>query len=294
MYMLQHHPCRAWITIEGDAAEVYDVQSSGNLVTCWIASEVGKKFAVNWDNLTREFAMKASICIDGLLCDTHIMLDARGFPNKPNSVGVSSARTSDYTRRDFMFAPLNISDDDRLLDSIDNSLDLGIIKIHLYRIKIGRVENRVLEHRSGKQMLEAQVVHERSKKAGSHHVRFGNEYASPAPVIDMVQYKDIDVDSKPYLTFEFKYKSLGQFYIVYPCSVCANSCIDLLVADNIAPRALHILSPTPPPSLINEDRKSRELSGPDRRTKELKAKRQDRLVLPNFRRRIKHEVIDLT
>lgn len=138
--------------------------------------------------------MKASICIDGLLCDTHIMLDARGFPNKPNSVGVSSARTSDYTRRDFMFAPLNISgiftpqswskkqnrltgsvffgDDDRLLDSIDNSLDLGIIKIHLYRIKIGRVENRVLEHRSGKQMLEAQVVHERSKKAGSHHVQY--------------------------------------------------------------------------------------------------------------------------
>ncbi|EKM82412.1 hypothetical protein AGABI1DRAFT_111042 [Agaricus bisporus var. burnettii JB137-S8] len=278
MYMLQHHPCRAWITIEGDAAEVYDVQSSGNLVTCWIASEVGKKFAVNWDNLTREFAMKASICIDGLLCDTHIMLDARGFPNKPNSVGVSSARTSDYTRRDFMFAPLNISDDDRLLDSIDNSLDLGIIKIHLYRIKIGRVENRVLEHRSGKQMLEAQVVHERSKKAGSHHVQFGNEYASPAPVIDMVQYKDIDLDSKPYLTFEFKYKPL-----------------DLLVANNIAPRALHILSPTPPPStLLGEDHKSRELSGPDRRTKELKAKRRDRLVLPNFRRRIKHEVIDLT
>lgn len=94
--------------------------------------------------------------------------------------------------------------------------------------------------------------------------RFGNEYASPAPVIDMVQYKDIDVDSKPYLTFEFKYKPLGQFISFTQCSVYTNSCIDLLVANNIAPRALHILSPTPPPStLLGEDHKSRELSGPD-------------------------------
>lgn len=37
------------------------------------------------------------------------MLDAHNFPNKPNGVGVSYARTSEYTRRDFMFAPISVT-----------------------------------------------------------------------------------------------------------------------------------------------------------------------------------------
>lgn len=126
------------------------------------------------------------------------MLDAHNFPNKPNGVGVSYARTSEYTRRDFMFAPISVTggvvsyastkkipthklakDDDSLLDRIDDARDLGVIKLHLWRIQVQQVATRVQEHESGRQILGAQVVHERSKKAGSHHVQCVHSFRLP-------------------------------------------------------------------------------------------------------------------
>jgi hypothetical protein len=121
------------------------------------------------------------------------MLDAINFPDKPSGVGVSYARTSDYTRRDFVFAPIQTTgaklshclwfligganhiallnpDDDSFLDRIDDSRDLGVIKLVLWRIQVQHVSARVQEHKS-RQILEAQVVHERSKKAGAHHAQ---------------------------------------------------------------------------------------------------------------------------
>ncbi|KAF5358416.1 hypothetical protein D9756_001290 [Leucocoprinus leucothites] len=285
MQMLQRGPYWSWVTIDGTAVDVYDVQQSGNLVTCWIASEVGKKFAVNWYNSTRDIPLKASLYIDGVHCDTHIMLDARSFPDKPNGVGVSYARTSEYTRRDFVFAPIQVTDDDNLLDQIDDSRDLGVIKLQLWRIQVHQVTTRVQRHEK-RRTLEAQVVHERSKKAGSHHVQFGQEYASPAPVIDAVEAREID--AKPYLTFEFKYRPL-----------------DLLIAHEIAPRVLYTLSPTPDIPDDPEDTGSeyagnasssldREMGRLEARLRTTRTERRDRLTLPNFKVRVKREVIDLT
>ncbi|KAJ3576872.1 hypothetical protein NP233_g103 [Leucocoprinus birnbaumii] len=286
--MLQRGPYWSWVTIDGTAVDIYDVQQSGNLTTCWIPSEAGKKFAVNWYNSTRDIPLKASLFIDGVHCDTHIMLDARNYPDKPNGVGVSYARTSEYTRRDFVFAPIQVSDDDDLLDSIDDSRDLGVIKLQLWRIQVQQVSTRVQKHEK-RRTLEAQVVHERSKKAGSHHVQFGQEYASPAPVIDAVQAREID--AKPYLIFEFKYRPLSY----------------LLIAHEIAPKALYTLSPTPEiPDSFEEDESLggyngrtiggavRETSRIEARLRAIRAQRRDRLELPNFKMRIKREVIDLT
>lgn len=145
---------------------------------------------------------------------------------------------------------------------MDGAQDLGVIKLHLWRIKVADVTTRVQEHKLGRQTLEAQLVHERSKKAGSHHVqyvslfrprntvikagnRFGQEYASPAPVIDVVQAKEID--TKPYLTFEFKYRPLS-----------------LLIANDIAPKILHMLSPSPTPGLHVESgsKNAQTITGP--------------------------------
>lgn len=191
--------------------------------------------------------MRASVCIDGLLCDTHIMLDAAGFPNKPHNVGVSATRTSDYTRRDFVFAALKVSGicastveqkKIRLTDSLEMMTDFSTaLTIHSTwvsskyicigsRLTRSNLEyrnidlgNKCLRHKScmnGQKRL-APTTFSASNFAQNcgtslslwKYNRFGKEYASPAPVIDMVQYEDID--SKPYLTFEFKYKPLGLF-----------------------------------------------------------------------------------
>lgn len=64
---------------------------------------------MNWYNLTRRVPLQAIVLIDGQICDTHIMLDAHRFPHKPNGVGVSYARTSDWTRRDFQFSSIVVT-----------------------------------------------------------------------------------------------------------------------------------------------------------------------------------------
>ncbi|TFK36374.1 hypothetical protein BDQ12DRAFT_248760 [Crucibulum laeve] len=224
MNMLRIGDYSAWVSVEGKGREVYGVErTSDNSLTCWIASEVGKKFAVNWYNTRREIALQGTVIIDGMVCDNHIMLDAPHYPDKPNGVGVSYTRTSDYTRRDFMFSKINITDDDAYLDTIDLAMNIGTITLELWRLHVTSVKTQVLEHKYGGPVLEGQIVHERSKKAGAHHVKFGKEYASAPPTMDLVQ--GYNMDQLPYLTFTFKYRPM-----------------EILMANGIVPRsAMHLV-----------------------------------------------------
>lgn len=197
----------AWISVEGHGTALHGIERSKNGASCWVASEVGKKFSVNWYNTTRQIPLQAVVLIDGTVCDNHIMLDAERYPDKPNGVGVSYTRTSDYTRRDFVFSSIQVSDDDAYLNTIDASLDIGTIQLQLWRFQVQNVVTRPLEHSYGGPVLEEQVVHERSKKAGAHHVKFGEEYPSPAPTVDIVN--GFMMDTTPFITFTFKYRPLA-------------------------------------------------------------------------------------
>ncbi|KAJ2934962.1 hypothetical protein H1R20_g2102, partial [Candolleomyces eurysporus] len=198
----------AWICIEGLATPVHDVQRENSSSSCWIASQVGKKFSVNWYNATRQTPVQATVIIDGNVCDNHIMLDAQRYPNKPSGVGISN---------------LSRADDDSYLDTVGASMDIGTITLQLWRIEVQEVVSETLKHRYGATTLDDRIVHERSKKAGAHHVTYGEEYASPAPTVDMVRGRTID--TAPVATFSFKYRPY-----------------DILLANGIIPR------PTPPPN----------------------------------------------
>ncbi|KAJ3524072.1 hypothetical protein NMY22_g11165 [Coprinellus aureogranulatus] len=197
----------AWLCIEGTAAPVYGVDKDTKSASCWVASQEGKKFSVNWYNLTRRIPLQAIVLIDGQLCDTHIMLDARRFPDKPNGVGISYARTSDWTRRDFEFSRIIVTDQDDYLHTVDASYSIGTITLQLWRIDVEHVAPQTLKHQYGTPTLDHQVIHERSKKAGSHHVVYGEEYASEAPTVDMVRGRTLD--SEPMVSFSFKYRPYG-------------------------------------------------------------------------------------
>lgn len=115
------------------------------------------------------------------------MIDANKRPNDPSAVGVWSAKTSPYTRRNFVFSPLEVTstdasiaavilrltdptDDDNYYHTVDNALNIGTIKLELWRLS----EVEVLQHSLAPIFLPSlpnnQVIHERSKKAGAHHV----------------------------------------------------------------------------------------------------------------------------
>ncbi|TEB39541.1 hypothetical protein FA13DRAFT_1618677 [Coprinellus micaceus] len=194
----------AWICVEGTAVQAYGVEQNSNSASCWVASQAGKKFSVNWYNLTRRVPLQALVLIDGQLCDTHIMLDAHRFPHKPNGVGVSYARTSDWTRRDFQFSSIVVTDHDDYLHTVDASFKIGTIVLQLWRIEVENVAPETLKHQYGAPTLDQQIVHERSKKAGSHHVVYGEEYVSEAPTVDMVRGRTLD--REPAAVFTFKYR----------------------------------------------------------------------------------------
>jgi len=117
------------------------------------------------------------------------MLD-NSYPDKPSSVGVSYARTSDYTQRDFMFSTIDVTgeissskvcrsgllmlhmpDDDAYLHTLGQTFNFGTITLDLWRLRVTNVVTKAVQHHYGSPVLERQIVHERSKKAGTHHVK---------------------------------------------------------------------------------------------------------------------------
>jgi hypothetical protein len=141
------------------------------------------------------------------------------YPDKPSAIGVSFARTSDYTQRDFMFSTIEVTDDDAYLHTLEQSFNFGTITLELWRLRVANVVTKPMHHQYGSPVLEHQIVHERSKKAGTHHVRYGEEYSSPNPVVDMVTSQKID--QAPYVSFTFRYRPLA-----------------MLMANEIVPRPL--------------------------------------------------------
>ncbi|KAJ7137923.1 hypothetical protein C8R44DRAFT_606955 [Mycena epipterygia] len=178
----------AWITIEGSNCPIYALKhgASGTDATCWIPSQEGKKFSVNWSNRFRDRPIYAQLSIDGVLCSTHFMLDAFNHPLDADAIGVSYATTSDFTRRDFVFSTIQVTDDDAYLYTLDNPPAFGTIRLELWEAEIEQIVRAPFQHRYGGEVLESQIIHETSKKAGAHHVKFGGEYIVPQATVNMV------------------------------------------------------------------------------------------------------------
>ncbi|KAJ7171909.1 hypothetical protein C8R46DRAFT_1348432 [Mycena filopes] len=210
----------AWITIEGSTCPVYGLKTttSPRDATCWIPSQEGKKFSVNWSNKYRDRPVHAQLSIDGVVCSTHFMLDMWSFPHDADAIGISYATTSDYTRRDFVFETIRVTDDDAYLYTLDNPPAFGTIRLELWEADIERIVRAPFQHRYGSDVLESQIIHETSKKAGAHHVKFGGEYVVPQATVNMVS--GARVGAEALATFTFNYRPY-----------------DILLAGGIIPRA---------------------------------------------------------
>ncbi|OJA10913.1 hypothetical protein AZE42_08237 [Rhizopogon vesiculosus] len=145
-----------------------------NKITCWIASEEGKKFGVRWKCLAQQLSgIRSGISVDGVHCRVQTV--------RPGWVGTRDCTclSNGYVGRDFMFTRLELTDDDSMLDS-QNSHDIGQIVVE---IKLGKcMEKKVTKHLKSNHTLRVHEgkVHESSKKACSHRVVFGEEVPRPA------------------------------------------------------------------------------------------------------------------
>lgn len=223
----------ACIFTDGEELPEYDVVVSStpteNRITCWIASDAGKKFGVRAKFLAQQTSGSlVTVFVDGNRC--------RGYVISPGWIGTQEVTSlgNSYVGRDFMFSQLELTDDDSMLDD-QSANDIGQIMMEVvqgkYTMKeqvVGskNVNDRTLHVREGK-------VHERAKKACPHRVvcvKFHRKphfsmivillsFGEEVPHQSSVSAFKIIPDNSPKTIFVFKYTRL-----------------DILQAMGIAPR----------------------------------------------------------
>ncbi|KIK48176.1 hypothetical protein CY34DRAFT_798556 [Suillus luteus UH-Slu-Lm8-n1] len=196
--------------IDGQELSEYNVIVSStpteNRITCWIASEEGKKFGVRWTNAVEQsWGFRAGVSVDGVHCV--------GQTVRPGWVGTRERTylSNDSVTRDFMFSNIQLTDDDSMLGD-QNSSDIGHIVL---KVETGEyVKKQVVNHGKSKNCtlrVREGKVHERSKKACAHRVIFGEEV--PRQVVRhrldrSTFHNSFKPDNRPTTVFVFKYTRL--------------------------------------------------------------------------------------
>ncbi|KAG1743500.1 hypothetical protein EDB19DRAFT_568532 [Suillus lakei] len=212
--MLSYGTLRACIRVDGQALESYRIETfpEENKVTCWIASEAGKTFSVVWQDINhaRQYHQTGDVTLDGIHGGGQLMR-ALSFNEPPTyqrcTMEFKYVNTSMNSIRPLTFSKLQLTDEDQHLNSAHAGL--GEISLAIWPVNvIGMGYQRSLVSAKGT------MVHERSKKASSHCVGFGEEIrVPPQQVINVAR-----VGITPTATFVFRYRPF-----------------DRLVADGIAP-----------------------------------------------------------
>ncbi|KAJ7354667.1 hypothetical protein DFH08DRAFT_1077325 [Mycena albidolilacea] len=244
----------SWICINDGEIEQFKPQTVEHPTgqTCWIASEVDKGFSIHWRNTDVFCQTAARIWVDGIECAGEIILG----PNREATI--SGRRTSGSTVSPFRFSPLNLTDDDEFLESAGHK-DVGLIRVEIWTINMAGTKPY-----SNIAPVEESKIHERSKKGGTHQIKFDEEIVQVPRSAAIIEY----LERSPLVTFTFKYRS-----------------IDLLRADNIAPK--HKRKASPSSSETKASTKTSELKTVLKRRQNPKRVKKEDNSTPG-------EIIDLT
>ncbi|KAJ7020007.1 hypothetical protein C8F04DRAFT_925977, partial [Mycena alexandri] len=212
--MLHLREFSAWVSIDGEKeASEYNVEISDDkeTATCWIASELGKKFSVNWTNSSYRGDTLGSVKMDGNSCGGKILY-GRTLPSTAVKDGIADGA---YAIKPFVFSSLSLTDDDAYLGGgTSNQLqDLGVIELSIHPVRVSMTRHGAANGPS--RDLSALKVHERSKKAVTQQVTFG--LARPTQFVHATRA------GPDMVTFCFKYRPL-----------------DILRANGIAPQGTQL------------------------------------------------------
>ncbi|KAJ6454715.1 hypothetical protein C8R47DRAFT_1166845 [Mycena vitilis] len=123
--MLDSKDFSAWVSIEGVEAPEYGPEVSENqqdyLYGLPPESEVGKNFTVNWMNRSVHGLTGGGVQVDG---------------HKRVAFMDGIPETDTKTSRPFVFAPLELTDDDAYLESASHP-HLGLIRLEIWRVDVG-------------------------------------------------------------------------------------------------------------------------------------------------------------
>ncbi|THV00538.1 hypothetical protein K435DRAFT_854624 [Dendrothele bispora CBS 962.96] len=167
--MLQVANISAWISIDGTKLTEYAVEKKGSAVSCWIASEVGKNFSVNWECGKTARLARGKVFVDGVVCARLMMRTQTLAPGSTKAYYADAVRSSATTERPLIFSFIETTDDDQYLATTNSRA--GEISLEIYEGDIiGKKEKFTPCKFTG-----PEKVHEKSKKALVHQVGLGDE-----------------------------------------------------------------------------------------------------------------------
>ncbi|KAI6097600.1 hypothetical protein EDD16DRAFT_1062523 [Pisolithus croceorrhizus] len=190
----------AHVVVEDEGLDEYEVtiNSSGTQATCWIGSEAGKKFSVEWRRHSiNGLASQGHLTVDGISCCKTALLPT-------NDVASCTVMIRGATKRDLMFCDLQLSDDEALLGkSVSNHL--GEITLCIVRGTLCW-ERRVVRGTGPQLTSHTNTYHEKSvKKLTTHCVEFGSGQKYNR---NPVTWK-VTPNQDPPFKFIFKYRPIG-------------------------------------------------------------------------------------
>jgi len=201
-------------------------------VSCWIASEAGKKFSVVWLEHETKFPVRGHLYLDGRSIKGRARRKfGRHFDKGPTVF--QDVSIADSLAVPYLFSPLVVTDDDAFLDS--SSASVGEIKLEISHVTAPVLSTRKHVY---KKLPQPQKIHERSKKAIAHQVNYGNE----TNVREAKWYYSTKTIER-LVTFIFQYRPL-----------------EMLQANEIAPRnprplELHAAFDTPPTPITSSEKR---------------------------------------
>ncbi|KAI0672342.1 hypothetical protein C8Q78DRAFT_1026488 [Trametes maxima] len=186
----------AHLTCDGAELEVYNVKNEGpQIISCWVASEEGKKFSVSWGDKS------AAICFNVM-----IRMDGRVVMRKGHEKASSGTCDGMYVEpgmeRPFVFSRLVLTDDESAI-STRTYEDLGTIRLTMTRVQ--RYKLLDIDAPSAAPVPEIGPMHEKSKKAGVHAVSFGDVESRRFRTLVKTP---IGTEKEPFATFIFRYRPI--------------------------------------------------------------------------------------
>ncbi|KAH7906544.1 hypothetical protein BJ138DRAFT_620190 [Hygrophoropsis aurantiaca] len=195
----------AWVTVDGVALEEHGAticpseDGSENRMECWIPSEAGKKFVVNWKcwSRVRKDTTAGWVFTDGIYCGGRFI--PFGCLGKDDSASRSYA-SDNNTTRDFLFSNVQLTDEDEDITQ-PVSKYLGEIHIKIQHGTRGERSNGI----AAADIPTAEKIHERLKNITTHRIGFAEPVMSTAPR----KIFGFRANGIPPLSFVFKYRPLG-------------------------------------------------------------------------------------
>lgn len=169
---------------------------SAKVTSCFVPSETGKKFEVRWQDHEANRHCSVRVAVDGR--------KVNGKVNRPRGRGKRNGiRTSISTLLPFQFSELVMSDDDDLMTAEAVLQNIGSIVVSIVRIQPVH-EHDQIDGFQARGLPDIGPVNERSKKAGSHCVSFGQP--QPCPARQRLNVRSANPSEGPFATFIFHYR----------------------------------------------------------------------------------------